>query len=119
VLTGKVVNWKSDRGFGFIVPDDGGPDVFLHVAELDGVPTNAIHSGVHVEFQSVKGPKGPKAVGVKLTDKTVKAKTLVLPQEDGQADYLTTEEFGREVTAVLDRASVELQTLAKRHGWVE
>lgn len=114
MLTGKVVNWKADKGFGFITPDGGGPDAFLHVSELGSLSTSAIHDGLRLDYETARGPKGPKAVAVRIEGQSLPAQ-----QEDGQADFLTTEEFGREVTAVLDRASIELQQLAKRHGWVE
>lgn len=107
---GEVVNWNKDRGFGFVRPDSGGNDVFLHVAELDGVQPSRIRTGVRVEFSTVQGDRGLKAVGVRLD-------TEVRLDEGG--DFLSAEEYGREVTAILDEAGRKLQRLARQHNWIE
>ena len=35
-VTGVLKTWKEDRGFGFIKPNDGGKDIFIHISALDG-----------------------------------------------------------------------------------
>ena len=57
-----VVKWFSEnRGYGFITPDGGGKDVFVHSNSIKG--TN-LQEGQRVEFEIVQGPKGPQAGNV-------------------------------------------------------
>jgi CspA family cold shock protein len=61
--TGTVKFFNTAKGFGFITPDDGGKDVFVHINDLAGV---VIQEGSKVEFDVVQGKKGPQASGVKV-----------------------------------------------------
>jgi len=64
MANGKV-KWFNDlKGFGFIEPDDGGPDVFAHFSaiEMDGFKT--LKEGARVSFQVNQGPKGLLAVHI-------------------------------------------------------
>ncbi len=54
----------TDRGFGFIKPDDGQKDVFFHAKDLVEVPFNDLREGERVSFEIVDGPKGPAAANV-------------------------------------------------------
>ena len=61
VATG-TVKWFSDqKGYGFIVPDDGGQDLFIHHSNIlmDGFKT--LKDGQKVEFEPAQGRKGPEA----------------------------------------------------------
>jgi CspA family cold shock protein len=60
---GTVKFFNNDKGFGFITPDSGGKDVFVHANDLGGTILN---EGAKVEFEVVQGKKGPQASGVRL-----------------------------------------------------
>lgn len=56
----------TDKGFGFIKPDDSDQDLFFHANELKDVEFNDLKEGQEVTFQVAEGPKGPNAVEVAL-----------------------------------------------------
>ena len=60
---GTVKFFNTAKGFGFITPDDGGKDVFVHANDLGGA---MIQEGSKVEFEVVQGKKGPQAASVKV-----------------------------------------------------
>ena len=62
-MTGKIAR-VTDRGFGFITPDDGQKDVFFHAKDLQDVEFNDLKEGESVTFEIVDGPKGPAAANV-------------------------------------------------------
>ena len=61
--TGTVKFFNTAKGFGFITPDEGGKDVFVHANDLGGV---VIGEGSKVQFEVVQGQKGPQASNVKV-----------------------------------------------------
>ncbi|MGW4502147.1 cold-shock protein [Micromonospora sp. NPDC004336] len=65
MLTGKVVRFDEVRGYGFIAPDDGSDDVFVHANMLDGDKW-ALAPGVPVEYDAVETDRGPKALLVRV-----------------------------------------------------
>jgi cold shock protein len=60
---GTVKFFNAAKGFGFITPDDGGKDVFVHANDTGGA---VLQEGTKVEFEVVQGKKGPQASGVKI-----------------------------------------------------
>ncbi|MBA8825415.1 CspA family cold shock protein [Saccharopolyspora lacisalsi] len=62
-----TVKWfSSEKGFGFIAPDDGGADVFVHYSGIDGSGFRNLEEDQYVEFEVTQGPKGPQASGVRV-----------------------------------------------------
>ena len=60
-----VVKWFSEeKGFGFITPDDGSKDHFVHFSEIVGSGFRNLAEGQRVTFESQQGPKGPQAASV-------------------------------------------------------
>ncbi len=61
-----TVKWFNDsKGFGFITPDDGSKDVFVHQRAIASSGFRSLAEGDKVEFQTEQGPKGPQAKDVK------------------------------------------------------
>lgn len=66
MATGKVKWFNSDKGFGFIVPDDGTKDLFVHFSEISSGGYRTLDEGQHVEFEVQQGQKGPQAIQVRV-----------------------------------------------------
>ena len=64
MATGTVKWFSDDKGFGFITPDDGGRDLFVHFTGIVGDGYRSLSEGVKVSYEEEAGPKGPKAVNV-------------------------------------------------------
>ena len=60
-----TVKWFSDeKGFGFITPDDGNRDLFVHHTAIQADGYRSLAEGSKVSYEEEAGPKGPKAVNV-------------------------------------------------------
>jgi CspA family cold shock protein len=60
-----TVKWfNGDKGFGFITPDDGEKDLFVHYSEIQGSGYRTLEENQRVQFEVGQGAKGPQAVGV-------------------------------------------------------
>jgi CspA family cold shock protein len=63
-MTGLVKWFNADKGFGFITPQDGSKDVFVHFSAIQSSDFKTLDEGQKVEFSTEDGAKGPSAVNV-------------------------------------------------------
>jgi CspA family cold shock protein len=65
-MVGTVKFFNGERGYGFIKPDDGGRDVFVHITAVEGAGLKSLNEGQRVSFdvEIDKKGKGPKAVNL-------------------------------------------------------
>ncbi|MGR4879610.1 cold-shock protein [Streptomyces sp. LARHCF249] len=61
MATGTVKWFNSEKGFGFIQQDDGGPDVFVHFSAIETTGFKSLEENQKVEYNVTQGPKGPQA----------------------------------------------------------
>jgi CspA family cold shock protein len=64
MATGTVKWFNDDKGFGFITPDGGGKDLFVHHSAINGRGFKSLEEGAAVSYDAEDGEKGPKAVNV-------------------------------------------------------
>ena len=65
-MTKGVVKWfNNDKGYGFITPDDGNKDVFVHFSSIQGEGHRSLNEGQAVEFEVAQGKKGLEAKDVR------------------------------------------------------
>jgi cold shock protein len=62
--TGTVKWFNDEKGFGFITPDDGTKDLFVHQSAISGDGFRSLQEGAKVTYQAEAGDKGPRAVDV-------------------------------------------------------
>jgi len=61
-----TVKWfNADKGYGFIAPDDGSGDVFVHFSAIEATGYRSLEENQKVEYQVTQGPKGPQAAQVR------------------------------------------------------
>lgn len=139
VTTGKVLQFDTGRGYGFVAADDGGEDIFLHASVFDGDPTELI-PGVPLEFQVMAGDRGRKAFAARFAGEPISlpqdqsthpSPKFTATDEEQMCDVLSQAEFGTELTEVLLKTiptltgaqilevRVEMLAFAKKHGWVD
>ncbi len=68
MTTGTVKFFNATRGFGFISPDDGSKDVFVHVTAVEQAGMTSIAEGQKISFEVQNDARGPKAVNLQSAD---------------------------------------------------
>ncbi|MEN3793386.1 cold-shock protein [Fulvimarina sp. MAC3] len=66
--TGTIKFFNESKGFGFVTPDGGSKDVFLHISALERAGISSVQEGDKITFETEPDPrgKGPKAVNIQL-----------------------------------------------------
>jgi CspA family cold shock protein len=64
MATGTVKSFNDSKGYGFLTPDEGTKDVFVHHSNIVGDGFKSLAEGARVEFETQQGQKGPEATNV-------------------------------------------------------
>lgn len=65
MASGTVKWFNEQKGYGFITPDDGAKDLFVHYSNIEGKGFKTLQDGQKVEFEPAQGQKGPEATRVR------------------------------------------------------
>ena len=65
MATGTVKWFNSEKGFGFIAPDDGSADVFAHYSAIEAKGYRSLEENQRVEYEVTPGQKGPQAANIR------------------------------------------------------
>ncbi len=66
MATGTVKWFNSEKGYGFITPEDGSKDLFVHFSGIEGEGYKSLNEGQKVEYEPSQGQKGPQASRVRV-----------------------------------------------------
>ena len=104
-LSGRVIRFDKVRGYGFITPDSGGDDVFLHANDLE-IEKSSVRPGVRVSFDVEEGERGQFATSVRLCDGVSVAEygrqgASLGNESDEYIDVLSAAEFEHAATELL------------------
>lgn len=118
--SGRVVRWWTERSYGFITPDDGGPDVFVHRGDLSDTQHAAIiNTDVRVTFEVEPSDRGPKATCVQVIPLPARE---VLPRREGPAVRSVADlrsELRQAAARCTDALVADVLKIAERDGWTE
>jgi len=80
---GQVKWFNNAKGFGFILPDDGGDDLFAHYSAIGMEGYKTLKAGQHVSFEAIEGPKGLHAANIQpISDESEQAEDIESKDED-------------------------------------
>ena len=80
---GQVKWFNNAKGFGFILPDDGGDDLFAHYSAIGMEGYKTLKAGQHVSFDTIEGPKGLHAANIQaISDESEQAEDIEPKDED-------------------------------------
>jgi CspA family cold shock protein len=65
LATGTVKWFSDEKGYGFITPEDGSKDLFVHFSGISGDGFKSLAEGARVEYEATEGQKGPQATNVR------------------------------------------------------
>ncbi len=68
MANGTVKWFNESKGFGFITPEEGGDDLFVHFSAIEGSGFKTLAEGAKVSFEVTQGQKGLQATGVQIVD---------------------------------------------------
>ena len=68
MASGTIGRYFDQKGFGFIKPDAGEKDLFVHILEVKTEGVSSLTEGQRVTYEEIEGQKGPKAVNVEIVD---------------------------------------------------
>ena len=66
MAVGTVKWFNSEKGYGFITPEDGSKDLFVHFSGIQGEGYKSLNEGQKVEYEATQGQKGPQASNVRV-----------------------------------------------------
>jgi cold shock protein len=66
MAAGTVKWFNSEKGYGFITPEDGSKDLFVHFSAIQGEGYKSLNEGQKVEYDATQGQKGPQAANVRV-----------------------------------------------------
>ena len=135
-MRGSVVSFDRNKGYGFLAPENGGEDVFVHVNDLRDDKSLMV-AGVVVEFTLDDGDRGPKASNVTIVSQhsaAIRSQVSYAqadPDGDELCDVLSNDQLAHELTEDLLLVSPALTgpqildirkrvaAIARAHGWVD
>ncbi len=105
MASGTIIQFNAAKGYGFIEPDNGGEDVFVHLNDLNDDPVLA-RPGTRLEFNVLRSGRGLKASDITILGPVSKMPVAAAPvasttTEDSLVDVLSRSDYAREITDVL------------------